>query len=53
VEAGKKLAAQGLITTDGNFASATEALMSQAAAIRSETQHALDEIDAKHAFERA
>src|SRR5437879_7778190 len=41
VEVGKKLAAQGLITVDGNFASATETLMSQAAAIPSETQHAL------------
>jgi hypothetical protein len=53
VEVGKKLAAQGLITMDGNFASATETLMSQAAAIQSETQQALDEIDSKHAFERA
>jgi hypothetical protein len=53
VEVGKKLAAQGLITVDGNFASATETLMSQAAAIQSETQQALDEINAKHAFERA
>lgn len=51
-EAGKKLAAQGLITMSGSTAVATAALMAQGEAVQGETQQALDEINSKHAFER-
>jgi hypothetical protein len=53
VAVGEKLAEQKLITLDGNSAIATDALMAQGAAIQAETQSALEEINAKHAFERA
>jgi hypothetical protein len=52
VEAGKKLAGQGLVTMSGSTAAATAALMAQGEAVQGETQQALDEIDSKHAFER-
>jgi hypothetical protein len=52
VAAGKKLAEHKLITLEGNSAVAADALMSQAGSIETETQSALGEINAKHAFER-
>jgi hypothetical protein len=52
IAAAKKLADERLITLDGNATIATDALMTQAAAIQAETQSALEEINAKHAFER-
>jgi hypothetical protein len=52
VAAGKKLAENKLITLEGNSAVAADALMSQAGSIEAETQSALGEINAKHAFER-
>jgi hypothetical protein len=47
-----KLAATGLITLNGERATATEALMAMAAEIEGRMQKALAELNAKHAFER-
>lgn len=51
-EAAKSLAARGLLKVDGDYATATPALMAQAESIEAAARKALDEIDAKHAYER-
>ncbi|MCU1283852.1 MAG: hypothetical protein JWO13_202 [Acidobacteriales bacterium] len=53
VEGGKKLAAQGLITITGDTAAATPELIKQGTAMESAMHAALEEINSKHAFERA
>ncbi|MEO6119946.1 MAG: hypothetical protein ABIP12_04585 [Terriglobales bacterium] len=52
-ESAKTLAQQGLITLEGEYATATDALMKESAAIEGVMQAALAEIEAKHAFEKA
>ena len=49
----KNLAAQGLAELSGDYARPTEALVSRAAEFHAAKEHALDELHAKHAFERA
>ena len=51
--AAKNLAAQGLVEMTGDSARATEALVSRAAEFHATKEQALDELHAKHAFERA
>jgi hypothetical protein len=51
--AAKQLADRGLVEMSGDSARATEALVSQAAEFHAAKEHALDELHAKHAFERA
>ncbi len=51
--AAKALAARGMIELAGDTARATEALMGQAAAFHATKDRVLDELHAKHAFERA
>ena len=51
--AAKDLASQGLAESSGDHARATEALISRAAEFHSAKEKALDELHAKHAFERA
>jgi len=53
MEAAGKLAAEGLLQLRDNFATPTEKLLTQAAAIEAEMDSALKELDSKHAFERA
>lgn len=48
----KKLAAEKWITLSGTNASATPTLMSEAAHIEAETRKTLDDLNAKHAYER-
>lgn len=48
----KNLEAQGLITLDGEWATATPALMTQAEKFEAEMRTALEELEKKHAFER-
>jgi hypothetical protein len=48
----KKLADQSLLKLDGDNASATEALKAKSAEFEAAAHKALDEIDAKHAYER-
>ena len=50
--AGRLVAAQGLIQTDGEWAEATPALMNQAQRFESARMAALEELDKKHAYER-
>jgi hypothetical protein len=47
------LAARGLLELSGDHARATEALASRAEEFHVEKEHALDDLHAKHAFERA
>ncbi len=51
--AAKNLASQGLVEMSGDFARATEALVARAAEFHAAKEKALDELHAKHAFERA
>jgi hypothetical protein len=51
--AAKKLAEQGMAELSGDSARATEALLSRAAEFHAAKEKALDELHAKHAFERA
>jgi len=53
LEAAKGLAASGLLELSGDSARATEALVSRAAEFHAAKEKALDELHAKHAFERA
>ena len=52
-EAAKKLAQQGLIELEGEYATATDALIRESSAIEGAMKEALAEIEAKHEFERA
>jgi hypothetical protein len=51
--AAKKLAGEGLVEIHGNSARATEALAARAAEFHAAKEKTLDELHAKHAFERA
>ena len=51
--AAKNLASQGLAESSGDHARATEALVARAAEFHAAKEKALDELHAKHAFERA
>ena len=51
--AAKHQASQGLMETSGDYARATEALVGRAAEFHAAKEKALDELHAKHAFERA
>lgn len=51
--AAKQLASSGLVDVSGDHARATEALVSRAAEFHAAKEQALDELHAKHAFERA
>jgi hypothetical protein len=51
--AAKNLASQGLVELSGEHARATEALASRTDEFRAAKERALDELHAKHAFERA
>ena len=51
--AAKNLAASGIIELSGDHARAHDALVSRAAEFRAVKEQALDELHAKHAFERA
>lgn len=51
--AAKELASQGLVELHGEHARATDALVAQAAAFHAAKEQALDDLHAKHAFERA
>jgi hypothetical protein len=52
LEIAAKLAAQGLLRIDGEWAEATPALMSQAERFESARQQSVQELEKKHAFER-
>jgi hypothetical protein len=52
LDAAKKISSQGVFTLEGDYARATENLMSHGAAFEAAQQHALDEMEKKHAFER-
>ncbi len=53
VAAAKDLAARGMIELAGDYARATDGLLAQAPAFHAVKDHALEELHAKHAFERA
>jgi hypothetical protein len=53
LEAGKKIAAEGLITLEGEWATAKDSLMQQSATMEAALNEALAAIEAKHEFERA
>jgi len=48
----KKLEAEGLVTLDGEWATATPALITQAEKFEADMRTALEELEKKHAFER-
>jgi hypothetical protein len=50
--AGRLVAAQGLLRTDGEFAEATPGLMGQASRLEAAMRAAVEELEKKHAFER-
>jgi hypothetical protein len=52
LEAAAKLAAQSLLEVKAEHATATSTLLAQSAKFEGEAQAALDELEAKHAFER-
>src|SRR5208283_1208883 len=52
LEAARKLEGQGLITLDGEWATANASLMERAAKFEAAMRAALDELEKKHAFER-
>jgi hypothetical protein len=52
LELARKLEQQGLIRVDGEYATATDALMAQAQEIEAEKEAGLKALEAKHAFER-
>jgi hypothetical protein len=47
------LAARGLVELTGDYARATDSLLAQAQTFQAAKDHALDELHAKHAYERA
>jgi hypothetical protein len=49
----KNLASRGMVELSGNYARASEALASRATEFHAAKEQALDELHAKHAFERA
>src|SRR4051812_25455996 len=51
-EVGKKLAAEKLITLSGSLATATPALMAESAHFEADAKKTLDDLNAKHAYER-
>ena len=53
LEAARKLAQQGSIKLEGDYATATDALMNESAVIEGAMNAALAEIEAKHEFEKA
>ena len=53
VAAAKDLAARGMIELAGDYARATDGLLAQSQAFHAAKDHALEELHAKHAFERA
>jgi len=52
LEVSGQLAQKGLIKLDGEFATATPALMDKTAEFEADMREALDELERKHAFER-
>jgi len=52
LEIARELGKKGLIQLEGEFASATPALLAQASTFESDAQSALEELERKHAFER-
>jgi hypothetical protein len=52
LDAAKKISSQGVFTLEGDYARATEKLMGHGDAFEAAQQHALDELEKKHAFER-
>ena len=52
LEAARKLAEQGLMTVEGEWAAANASLMAQAEKFEAEMQRAVEELDKKHAYER-
>ena len=52
LEIAKKVEAQGLITLDGESATANPSLMEQASRFEADMRTALEELEKKHAFER-
>jgi hypothetical protein len=50
--AAQKLASQGLITLNGEYATANSALQAKSGEIEARMKKALDDLNAKHAFER-
>jgi hypothetical protein len=52
LEAARKLAEQGLMTVEGEWAAANASLMAQAEKFEAEMQKAVEELDKKHAYER-
>jgi hypothetical protein len=53
VAAARDLASRGMIELAGDYARATDGLLAQAPAFIAAKDHALDELHAKHSFERA
>ena len=49
---GRKLATEGLMTLEGEYASANASLMAQAETFEADMRIALEELEKKHAFER-
>ncbi len=52
IAAARDLAARGMIELAGDYARATDGLLAQAQAFHTAKDHALEELHAKHAFER-
>jgi hypothetical protein len=52
LEAARKLAEQGLMTVEGEWASANASLMAQAEKFEGEMRKAVEELEKKHAYER-
>lgn len=52
LESARTLQQQGLITLDGEFAGATSELAARAADLEADMKHALEELNAKHEYER-
>lgn len=52
LEVGRRLAEEGLLTLEGEYASANASLMALAERFEADAQAALEELEKKHAFER-
>jgi len=52
LEIARKLATEGLMTLEGEYASANASLMAQAETFEADMRTALDELEKKHAYER-
>jgi len=48
----RRLATEGLMTLEGEYASANASLMAQAETFEADMKTALEELEKKHAFER-